>query len=417
MKQRLLVIASYPPKGTTHHRKIVGVASYSKNTISSLPENVSITVLAEDLKDNNNLYKDSKNVVVKRVWKRGKLSSYIKLFKEVLKHKDTTNILFEFELSMFGGMFSLLPLPLFLVALKLTGKKVTFVFHQVILDIKEIHGHLNISENSFYTGFLNLLLYLFYALVSKSPDKIIVFEEVLKKRLSRFVKEQKIIVIPHGVEEFKNTPTKTVAREKLNIRNGDFVILCFGFIAWYKGTDWIVKAFSTIVKTNKSNQKLTLIIAGGPNPNHLDKKYYRDYVSKIEKECKKNNVILTGFVPEKKIPLYFQASDLVVAPYRTLMSASGPLSLAISFKKPFLVAKNLSEIFDTKDIKEIMENAKIEKEDLVFDLNGQLVEKIKVLAKNRRLEKKLTTLPSILKKERNWHNIGRDYYEKIFITS
>lgn len=415
--EKLLVISSYPPKGGTHHKKIVGSASYAKNTVSSLPENVIITVLGEDLADSRQAYKEGKNVFVKRVWKRGHLYSYISLFKEILKHKNTENILFEFELAMFGGMFSLIPLPFFLFALRLMGKKVTFVFHQVIIDIKEMHGHLNVSENGFYTDALNLLLYLFYLLTYKSASRIIVFDEIFKKGLTRFGNPEKIIVIPHGVEEFNKVPTKAMARGKLGIRKNDFMLLCFGFLAWYKGTDWMVNAFKAIEKENKTKRKITLVVAGGPNPNHLDKAYYRKYIRNIQNECRKNNIILTGFVPEKKIPLYFQAADLVVVPYRTLMSASGPLSIAISFKKPFLVSRTLSNIFETEDMQEVLKHAKINKEDLVFDLNGEIVKKIKALIRSKTLTKKASNLSLLLKKERAWKNIGKDYYEELFIST
>lgn len=414
MKQKLLVIASYPPKGATHQ---AGVSSYSKNTISALPDSVQVTVLAEDLEDGHTIYKDERNVLVKRVWKKNSFLSYLKLAREAFKEKDVENVLFEFDLSSFGGMLYLIPLPLFLIGLRLLDKKVTFVFHQVILDIKEIKGHLTVSDNGFYTDLLNLLLYFFYLLTSKSVNKIIVFEEVLKKRLLRFVPEEKIAVIPHGVERFSKIPTKKEAREKLGIKKRDFVILCFGFIAWYKGTDWIIKAFNAIQKRRRSGDKITLIIAGGPNPNDLDNAYYRRYIKNVERECRENNVLLTGFVPEKKIPLYFQSADLVVAPYRTLMSASSPISMAISFKKPFLVAKNLADIFDTQDMKEVMELAKLDKEDMMFDLNEEILEKLKAILRGKRLEKKLTKLSSILREERKWDNIGKDYYEELFLRA
>ncbi len=410
MKKNLLVISSYPQKGTTHNAKIVGVASYAKNTISALPKDTKILVLAEKL-DNVNSYKDSKNVSVKRIWKRKSLFSYLNLLWEISKRKEK-NILFEFELSMFGGMFSLALLPLFLIALSILGKKTTLVFHQVITDAKEINGHLNLPKMGLKTSLMTIMLWLFYFCVSNCVSKIIVFEEILKTRLSALTNSKKITVIPHGVEEFKNHKKEEDIRAKLGIKNTDFVILCFGFLAWYKGTDWIVDAFS---KTRRKNLKL--VIAGGPNPNHKDKAYYQKYIKSIEEKCKKNNISLTGFVAEEEIPAYLKACDLAVFPYRTLMSSSGPLSMALSFDKPFIVSNKLNEIFETKDVKEILKDSKLDKEKIIFKTEKDLFAKIKAISADREFEQKLIELSSILRRERSWKKIGKKYYEEIFVSS
>jgi len=59
-----------------------------------------------------------------------------------------------------------------------------------------------------------------------------------------------------------------------------------------------------------------------------------------------------GFLDEKDLPVYFGAADLVVLPYRTFMSSSGPLSLAQAMGKPFILSEEAARVLKTQDFKE-----------------------------------------------------------------
>lgn len=392
----LLVIASYPPKGEIHGQPTVGVASYTKHTLTALSKNTAITVLAEKFSDEEEVYHE-KNILVRRLWKRNSLSLFPHLLWKIATEKNyPKNILIAFELAMFGGTLSLVPFPFFLIILRLLGKKVTVVCHQVVIDARELAGHINMPKNDPRLLFLNMLARLFYSMILFISHKIIVFENFLKIILSQFDGSNKITVIPHGVEEFTNTTTKSDARKRLSLEEDKFVVLYFGYLAWYKGIDWLVQNWK-----NQSN--VSLIIAGGPNPNHLDKAYYRKYISTIEEICKEKSIKLTGFVPQEQIPLYFQAADITIFPYRTVMSSSGPLSMAFSFEKPFLISEALAPLFEKQDIK-----------GLTFSLDDNMTEKIDAVQHNSSLSQKAIKVSTRLKKERSWQNIGKLYYEELF---
>ena len=411
--EKLVVITSFPQKGNVHDKKVVGIASYSKNTLLAIKQykkTLKITVIAEILNRKKEKYEDS-GIKIKRVWKRNSFFSFFPLIKEVLvESRGTKNILIEFEVSMFGNTFHILPFPLLLLILRLCGKKITIVNHQVIQDINELGGHINL-KGKILPFLLNFLITNFYRLMLLLSSKVVVFDEVLKTGLSAYGNKNKITVIPHGVENFSCKPlTKGEAKQRLKIPTDDFVILAFGFIAWYKGTDWLINEFK---KMNPDN-KIKLIVAGGPNPNHLGKKYYKDYLDKIKTDCKKYNILLTGFVKEEDIPLYFQACDVAVLPYRTLMSASGPLSIALSFKKAFLVSDKLGGIFETGDIKQQLNSQSFDKNNLIFNFDGSFMEKVEYLEKNSDVIKKLEEFSGELAKLRAWDRIGVYYYEEIF---
>lgn len=395
----LLVISSYPAKGFTHHKKTVGIASYAKNTLIGLKKtspNLKITVLAEKFDNRSENYIEPE-ANVKRVWKRGSFLSFPLLFFEILKHNDTKQILFEFEISMFGNSLKTAPLPFFLFLLRLFDKNVTIVLHQVILDFSEFEGHTNIK--GLRSQIFSLFSKVFYFLVVRTAKKVIVFEDELKKRLGG---GQKVKVIVHGVEKFDTKITKDGARKTLKIAENKKVILLFGYIAWYKGTDWIVEQFNKLRQDPKF-KKYLLIIAGGPNPNHTGKKFYMDYLSEV-KRLSTENIRYEGFIPENEIANYFTASDAVILPYRAFMSASGPLSIAYSFEKPAFLSVPLSPVV----------NGFKDKKDLIFDLTDNSFKNLMERINNPKFLSKVALISKELKNKRSFENIAKHYLDVIF---
>lgn len=407
-KHDLLVIASYPPQGTTHDKAIVGGASYSKNTLVHLlkavgADNLSITVLAEALPGVTSEYMDE-DIKVKRIWKKGSLTSFTSLLKAVLG-SPTKDVLLTFEFSMFGGMLSLLPLPLFLLLLKLFGKRLSIVIHQVIPSAASMSGHLNLKAESRKTSLYSILFSLFYRSLFVVSDQLIVFEDEFKRRLQKYGSSQKITVIPHGVESFKTSLTQDAARIKLDLPLNKKIVLCFGFLAWYKGTDWCINLFAEHKEELKDS---LLIIAGGPNQNHMGKPFYQDYIQKLETKADAAGIRITGFVAENELPLYFTAADLILLPYRSLMAASGPLSLAFSFEKPFLISSELAPYMDTADFKSSLTELKIDYRDVTFPLTKEAAGQI-TKACSKPLSDQLQKLALCMQEKRSWESIGKDY--------
>ena len=419
-RENILAVTSFPPRGKTHADQVVGIASYAKSTFRALgkaidtKKRLSFEILAEKLPGETDYKKG--NIHVKRVWERNSFGAFMNLGREIFKnYKNTKTVVIEFELSMFGGIIYLLFFPLFLGFLKLLDKKIIFVCHQVIPDMRELAPHINLANESFKTDIMSFMLKIFYRYVLLLSSKVIVFEEGFRNRLSKFGNPQKIVVIPHGVEKFKNVPDKIKARKKLGIPASAFVILSFGFIAWYKGTDWLVHTIEELKeKQGLKARDLQLILAGGPNPNHEDKEYYQKYFKGITKECRREGFTLTGFVPENLIPTYFKAADLIVLPYRTFMSSSGPLSITFSFDKPFLLSPKLGALLDSKDLKALLSRLKIKENELVFqNSNGDFAKKVNKLRRSSGLRTKLARFSREARKMRSWDIIGRKYYEAI----
>ncbi len=341
----LLVISSYPPKGTTYGDQVGGVASFTKNNLLPLAQKQKIIVLAEIL-NRRELYEEG-NILVCRCWRRNFPGIYLDLLKGIFSFSKIIQIKVQFEFSLYGDFLITAFLPLFLLFLKILQKESIIVIHQVLLNLRSLSGHLGWFQDNFKESFFSFFLRWYYRFLALTTEKIVVLEPIFKKRLERVgINANKVFVIKHGVDRSISFVNKSTARSKLGIDKNNLVILSFGFLTWYKGSDLLVEAFNRLNK-KFPDKKTSLILAGGESITQKQKQHYRQYIKSLYKSADKNpKITITGFVPEQSLKLYFGAADLVVLPYRTFMSSSGVLSLTLSFNKPFILSETLKGWFD-----------------------------------------------------------------------
>lgn len=408
--KKIVFITSYPEKGLTHGKKTVGVASYAKNTVNSirnLDNKSKIFVLAEKLDGQAQNYREN-GINIVRCWKRNSLLFPFQIVSQLIKIKPNISVL-EYEMAMLGNPIMNVFVPCLLIVSKVMKTKNVIVIHQVVDNFSQMHGHMGMKKDSTKIKLLNIVSRIFYKIILTISDKAIVFEEFLKERLSEHGNADRICVIPHGVEKIQNIPSKQKARKQLGISNDELVLISFGYLAWYKGSDWLAKKADKLIKKNK---KIRVIFAGGPNPNHADKEHYNSYISKINHLADRSNgkLSITGYVEEKDISIYYSASDLVVLPYRANMSSSGPLSICFSTGKPFLISKPLSPYNNTADFANSLTKSSLNMEDLTFSLSGNDFENKIIKLHNDRLKlNKIEMISSQLAKSRSWENIAKEY--------
>lgn len=135
--------------------------------------------------------------------------------------------------------------------------------------------------------------------------------------------------IPHPLyDDFGPAIDKARAKKELGLDEHTNYLLFFGFIRSYKGLDLLLKSFNR-VEYHKINVKL--IVAG---------EFYGNeefYLNLIEELGLKDEVVLhTDFIPNKRVPLYFSAIDMVTQTYKTA-TQSGVTQIAYYYKKPMLV--------------------------------------------------------------------------------
>lgn len=263
----LLVLSSYPEKGTIHAEKTVGGASYTKlllTTLQSQHPNLTITVFAETF-GKNETYNEG-TITVQRIWQRNNIASLFSLFQTIRKRKEKT-LLVSFEVYMFGSPLHTFIALLSLLLLKLQKKHIFIMMHQVVGDFNEL------ETNPLQALYLNTAKNILYSLISFLSEKIIVFEEALEEQFGKNAcapRSEKIVVIPHSISPVDVINQKE-ARKKLDWEKNKKYILCFGYISPYKGIDALIDAW-------EEDEKTQLVIAGGINPNYIHDQSMCSYV-------------------------------------------------------------------------------------------------------------------------------------------
>jgi len=400
MKNTHIFFTSYPRKGQIHDEKIVGGASYTKTLLTYLKKSdprLSIIVYAESFVKKYQEYVEN-GIVVKRIWKRNNLYSLVKSIVSLIQ-EQAQNIYFSYEINMVGGTVMNILFLLSLLFVKFSGKKLTFIPHQVVEDFS------NLERSTLKSTILNAMKSVLFQYISLISEKIIVFEEYLRNVLPS---PSKVVTVPLAVpamsfpwkRESTGSPIPTspgfVGRGKSGMTS--FTMLFFGFLSPYKGLDELIDAYNPTMGK--------LIIAGGGNPNHMKNKTYRTYIEDIKEKALKKGITMTGFVPEKKIKTYYEVADVVLLPYRIFFSSSFPLSLAFSYEKPVLISKQLKNYFKSVDFQKALKASGLKEKDIVIDFKKDLTSAIKNIQKKN---EQFVKFSQEIKKLRSIENIAKKF--------
>jgi glycosyltransferase involved in cell wall biosynthesis len=186
---------------------------------------------------------------------------------------------------------------------------------------------------------------------------------------------KKIVVIPEGnyIGAYPDNISRYEARDWLNLDQDAFIFVYFGMIRRYKGLPDLFEAFEHV-------DDALLYVSGNP---------YSDNLAKNVRERVNSMPNVEGrleFIPDDEVQYYMRAADVVVLPYRDILT-SGSVLLAMSFGRPIVVPRIgcipmvLPEdggfLFDEKDrsnlIEKLQESRSFSREELdaMGDLNYQ----------------------------------------------
>lgn len=149
--------------------------------------------------------------------------------------------------------------------------------------------------------------------------------------LDRFSKNKKIYRSELPIYDcYKGNDSKTIENLKasLNIKEGDKVLLFFGYVRKYKGLDILLESFSKILEKHP-NTYLLVVGEFYDNPD-----LYKNIISK--NRIVDRIIMINEFVPNEEVYKYYRVSDVVVLPYRSA-TQSGILNIAYGFNKPVIV--------------------------------------------------------------------------------
>ena len=207
----------------------------------------------------------------------------------------------------------LLMYPLF----KLLGKRIVYTAHNVLPhDADTVRNR--------------IVYWIVYRVLA---DAIVVHGQAIKERLvEEFdVDTDRVHAVAHGTyhpHDSRNV-TKQSAREKLNIRPHERVLLCFGLQRYYKGTHFVIEALSKYRAKN-----ITLLVRG-----HAPERSYQDLIQRMV-QAHRGEVKFDaqfGAVPDDEMELLFKAADIVLLPYLE-GSQSGIKFMAYAYGRPVLAS-------------------------------------------------------------------------------
>ncbi len=168
----------------------------------------------------------------------------------------------------------------------------------------EPYSRLNPNEK-FMVSF-NWFLRLFEESMLKKSNKIIAVSNFTKRELLQYykVKEDKISVIHNGVDvtKFQPTSNKRRAKEELGLKTDEIAILSVGRLYARKGLFTLIESMPAVTRRFP---RAKFIISGKGQSNEMKK-----LVAYAEKLGVKDTILFTGYYPDKKLPMLYQAADV-----------------------------------------------------------------------------------------------------------
>ena len=278
---------------------------------------------------------------------------------EKLRHVDCVEISFE-PISKVKdlGLYYIINMPLIrqVLAKIFSKEQIDVIIHANILpsyiavklaikhDITTVYDYLDHfpqSASAYYTNtFVGKLVHQYVLSLVKScldlSKHIVTVSYTFRDLILDIVKrEEKVTIIPNGVDSdlFKPMP-RDKARREIGLEDYEYVILYYGSLDAWLDFETLFKALKRLKKTL---HKLALILIG---ISHNTIFYYvlRKLIVKYELQ---KNVMLYPPQPYEKIPLYINASNLIVAPYRRILKnfvTSLKLFETLACAKPVITA-------------------------------------------------------------------------------
>lgn len=208
-----------------------------------------------------------------------------------------------------------IPFAIQLPLLRLFGRRIVWTVHN-------LQGHE--KDNRVKDRMLSFLL-------AWTANRLIVHDESAREAVARFfhVSAKKVAVVPHGnyIGYYPNEISREDARNKLGLKKEDFVFLFLGAVRPYKGVTDLIE-----VLTDHPGMNCRLLIAGRT----FDEGYHAEVEAAAERDPRIQ--LHLGFVEEEDIQVYMNACDVVVFPYKDILT-SGAVLLAMSFGKACLAPR------------------------------------------------------------------------------
>lgn len=161
-------------------------------------------------------------------------------------------------------------------------------------------------------------------------DHFIVQSDAVERDLQRMLPAAHYRKVPHPVYNIFGEPMEKMrARQHLGLAD-ERVLLFFGYVRKYKGLGVLLDAMALLVK----ELSVKLLVVG---EFYDDREKYLQIIA--GHGLQKNVAVISDYVANDKVGLYFSAADAVVLPYISA-TQSGIAQIAYNFNKP-VIATNV----------------------------------------------------------------------------
>ncbi|MGB7435019.1 MAG: glycosyltransferase family 4 protein [Candidatus Acidiferrum sp.] len=164
--------------------------------------------------------------------------------------------------------------------------------------------------------------------VYREMDAIICHTDEAKRRLVRefSLDPERVSVIAHGplLQDAKLRSVRA-SKAQLSVPENEVLVVWQGFVRSYKGLDFLLESWR---KVDALGLNARLLIAGTGESGLLEA-----VEEQVDRLHLRESVRLDfRFIPDPELPTYYQASDILVYPYREV-TTSGALMTALAYRK------------------------------------------------------------------------------------
>ncbi|HEY3671390.1 MAG TPA: glycosyltransferase [Acidimicrobiia bacterium] len=374
------LVAPYPADGVLHAGRS-GVASYTANLARSLDAQGARVVVIADRAPGQPSRSHDGRIGVMRTFPRGPLA----LPRALVAAQGTGApvVHLQHELFLYGGASSIPGLVPGLMGIR---APLVVTMHQVV-DPSAIDGDFTrLHRVRVPAGVARLGISGVQTVVRARADTVIVHEPMLAAQIDG------AIVVPHGVERVQRVE-RNEARRALGLGD-EFIVLCFGYVAPYKGLDAAIAAAAVTAS------RVRVVVAGGEHPRLAGRDRYADGI----RASAGDRVRFTGHVPEDDVRLWFSAADVALLPYPRPYSSSGALALALAYRTPALLSRELAECIGAASAMTVDREPRA------------LAERLDALATRPELLAEVADATASLARDRSWPLVAArhlDVYEEV----
>ncbi len=384
------MISPFPPVGSRHAGRS-GVASYAGNLAEALSERgLRLTVVAPTEPDLPPARESGGSITVERCFDRG--PNAVPNAARVALATGAPIVHVQHELFLYGGATAMPGLVPGLGMLRAAGVGPVVTMHHAVdpagVDDEFTRMHqVRAPRQAVRAGLASV-----QATIGRLARRVIVHEPAFAPLV------RDATVVPHGVEGVAPaggaaaSTISTPAADGETESEGDLrlTLLCFGFLAPYKGLELALEAASL------AREHVRLLIVGGEHPRFAEAG--RPFGEQL-RERWPDVAEFAGYVPDADLPRHFARADLALFLYRRPFATSGALALAVAHGLPALLSPTLAEVMSGP-------------RELVAPTDAQaLAARLRALAADRAALEPLRRRSSELTADRSWESVARRHAE------